>query len=235
MKMKQIFFVFVLFLMAQVFPLLADEPRPEALVLNAAGAIDEMGKAPDREKPIQYANDAIAIGIFPSVKKGGYILGGMYGDGVVLYRGMKKKWSYPAFFKIKGGSIGFQAGIQEIDLILFFMTEESFNNFLNRYVNVGINAAAAAGPVGRDLAMNPTDIKKPEEAVFAYSRSKGLYAGVAVTGLKLSYNFKWSKEYYNDAYSELMILKQNEVTNPPKSALTLLDSLNKLEHGDTGK
>lgn len=209
----------------------SEEQRAEAQVLLASAVLEEINKAPDRSMPKQFFNKSVAIGIFPNLKKGGYIVGGLFGRGIVVYKKSgKENFSYPAFFKIHGGSLGLQAGIQEIDLILFFLTENSFNNFLKNYVNVGFNLTASAGPVGRDLQINPADYHmKPEESVYAYSRSKGLFAGISVGGLKLTYDFEWTKEYYHDAYSEQMIFTGDEIQNAPKSSLSLLRVIKKIQ------
>ena len=206
--------------------------KQEALIHSAKGVLEDMTLAPDKERVFRLFENAVAIGIFPEMKKGGWIIGGMKGKGVVLHKKINEQWSTPAFFKIHGGSLGLQIGIQEIDLILFFMTEESFQNFMNNYVNVGINVTASAGPFGRDFSYSPKDCRmKPSEAIYAYSRCKGLFAGIAASGLKISFDSKSNNSYYGDEYTPMMIFEGNLVTQYPDSARKLMEGINRLHQG----
>lgn len=206
--------------------------KQEALIHSAKGVLEDITLAPDKERALRLFENAVAIGIFPEMKKGGWFIGGMKGKGVVLHKKINEQWSPPAFFKIHGGSLGLQIGIQEIDLILFFMTEESFQNFMNNYVNVGINVTASAGPFGRDFSYSPKDYRmKPSEAIYAYSRCKGLFAGIAASGLKISFDSKSNNSYYGDEYTPMMIFEGNLVTQYPDSARGLMKGINRLHQG----
>ncbi|EKD28149.1 MAG: hypothetical protein ACD_79C00416G0001, partial [uncultured bacterium] len=191
----------------------------------SSAVLKEIEVAPDSEMPVDLLNQSVAIGIFPGVKKGGYILGGQYGRGVIIKKNDMNKWSAPALFKIHGGSIGFQIGIQEVDLILFFVDEASFNDILESGYNVGVNISASAGPVGRDLS------KDPKENIIAYSRSKGLFAGAIISGVKLSFDFEASQDYYGDAFNAKMILINNEVEKMPETAIKLVNIAQNLTKG----
>ena len=206
--------------------------KQEALIHSAKGVLEDMDLAPDKERAKHFFENAVAIGIFPEMKKGGWVIGGTTGKGIVLHKKINEQWSPPAFFKIHGGSLGLQGGIQEIDLILFFMTEESFQNFMSNYVNVGINLTASAGPFGRDFSFSPKDYRlKPSEAVYAYSRCKGLFAGIAASGLKITFDSKSNSAYYGDDFTPMMIFEGNLVNKFPDSTRILLEDINRLHQG----
>jgi lipid-binding SYLF domain-containing protein len=196
------------------------QDRPEALVLLSSAVVKEIRQAPDWESVRPLFEDCRGMGIFPGLKKAAYIVGGQFGRGILLYRDPETgNWSPPAFYKIRGGSIGFQVGIQETDLILFFYSRKSFEQVINRGFNVGFNLSAAAGPVGREIR------RDHKSEVFAYSRSKGLFAGATISGAGLFYDFDWSKSYYGDAYNAAMILLQDEVEQIPDGARDLQNTL----------
>ena len=220
----------VMMIVSSVFA--AVSSKEEALIHSAKGVLEDMNLAPDKERAMRLFENAIAIGIFPEMKKGGWFIGGMKGKGVILHKKINEEWSSPAFFKIHGGSLGFQAGIQEIDLILFFMTEESFQKFMNNYVNVGINVTASAGPFGRDISYSPKDYRlKPGEAVYAYSRCKGLFAGIAASGLKITFDSSSNNSYYGDDFTPMMIFEGKLVNQYPDSARLLMEGINRLHQG----
>jgi len=199
----------------------SDDERPEATMLLASAALKDMGNTIEWEKVAPYMQECVAVGVFPGLKKGGYIIGGQFGRGVLTHKLGNGKWTAPAFYKIKGGSIGFQLGIQEIDLILIFQTENSFRNFLQKGYDVGVAVSAAAGPIGRDFQKKHGDI-------FAYSKAKGLFAGVSISGAKLTFDFDWCKTFYKEAYNEKMILITDEVERLPKAGTTFIQTVTKI-------
>jgi len=199
----------------------SDNERPEAIMLLASATLKDMANAVEWEKVSPYMQECVAIGVFPGLKKGGYIIGGQFGRGVIVHKTGNGKWTAPAFYKIKGGSIGFQLGIQEIDLILIFQTEKSFRDFLQKGYDIGVAVSAAAGPIGRNF-------QKKQGDIFAYSKAKGLFAGISISGAKLSFDFDWSKSFYKEAYNEKMILVTNEVEHLPKSGITFLQTVTKV-------
>jgi lipid-binding SYLF domain-containing protein len=160
---------------------------------NAAMVLSEI-----METPEGIPNDLLAraegIAVFPHVVKGAFIVGGEYGTGLVSRRMENGRWSTPAFIKIGGGSVGFQIGGSSTDVVLVFTNREGVNGLLKGKVKLGADAAVAAGPVGRNAQVG-TDVllKSP---VLAYSRSKGLFAGIALDGAVVSIDESANRRAY---------------------------------------
>ena len=151
--------------------------------LQAAGVVlHEIMAAPDKGIPEEVLNDAKCIAVVPNMAKGGFIVGGEHGRGVVTCR-TGHGWSAPAFISIGGGNFGFQAGAQSVDLVMLFMNDKGVQGLLSSKFELSGEASAAAGPVGRHASAG-TDWKMNTEAL-SYSRTKGLFAGVAVDGAKI--------------------------------------------------
>ena len=151
--------------------------------LQASGVVlHEIMAAPDKGIPEEVLNDAKCIAVVPDMAKGGFIIGGEHGRGVVTCR-TAHGWSAPAFISIGGGNIGFQAGAQSVDLVMLFMNDKGVQSLLSSKFELSGEASAAAGPVGRHAAAG-TDWKMNTGAL-SYSRTKGLFAGVAVDGAKI--------------------------------------------------
>ena len=151
--------------------------------LQAAGSVlQEIMAAPDKGIPEEVLNGAKCIAVVPDMAKGAFIVGGEHGRGVVTCR-TAHGWSAPAFISIGGGNFGFQAGAQSVDLVMLFMNDKGVQGLLSSKFELSGEASAAAGPVGRHASAG-TDWKMNTEAL-SYSRSKGLFAGVAVDGAKI--------------------------------------------------
>ena len=151
--------------------------------LQAAGSVlDEIMAAPDKGIPEEVLNGAKCIAVVPNMAKGAFVVGGEHGRGVVTCR-TAKGWSAPAFISIGGGNFGFQAGAQSVDLVMLFMNDKGVQGLLSSKFELSGEASAAAGPVGRHASAG-TDWKMTTEAL-SYSRSKGLFAGVALDGAKI--------------------------------------------------
>jgi lipid-binding SYLF domain-containing protein len=151
--------------------------------LQAAGVVmNEIMAAPDKGIPDEVLNAAKCIAVIPNMAKGGFIVGGEHGRGVVTCR-TGHGWSAPAFISIGGGNFGFQAGAQAVDLVMLFMNDKGVQGLLSSKFELSGEASAAAGPVGRHASAG-TDWKMDTEAL-SYSRTKGLFAGVAIDGAKI--------------------------------------------------
>ncbi|MFZ1136096.1 MAG: lipid-binding SYLF domain-containing protein [Candidatus Korobacteraceae bacterium] len=151
--------------------------------LQASGVVlHEIMEAPDKGIPEEVLNGAKCIAVVPSMGKGGFIVGGEHGRGVVTCR-TAHGWSAPAFISIGGGNFGFQAGVESVDLVVLFMNDKGVQGLLSSKFELSGEASAAAGPVGRHASAG-TDWKMNTEAL-SYSRTKGLFAGVALDGAKI--------------------------------------------------
>ena len=180
--MKQIFAIFCALGMA--FTTLSasaadDKATIEARIASAKDVLDEIMATPDKAIPNQIMSQATCVGVVPSVKKGAFVVGAEYGQGVVTCR-TGHGWSAPAFILIAGGSFGFQIGGQSTDLVLVAVNDKGFQDLLKNKFKIGGDASAAAGPVGRD-SQAATDWKLNAE-LLTYSRAKGLFAGIDLTG-----------------------------------------------------
>jgi lipid-binding SYLF domain-containing protein len=154
--------------------------------LNAATAvIDEVMSTPDKAIPQQILSGAHCVVVVPSYKKGAFLVGAQYGQGVATCR-VGDAWSAPVFVSLSGGSFGFQIGGQATDLILVAMNDHGLEDMLKNKFKIGGDAAASAGPVGRN-AQAGTDWKLNAEFL-TYSRSKGLFAGIDLDGTVLAQN-----------------------------------------------
>jgi lipid-binding SYLF domain-containing protein len=153
-----------------------------ARLQNAGVVLHEIMAAPDKGIPEEVLNDAKCIAVVPNMGKGGFIVGGEHGRGVVTCR-TSHGWSAPAFISIGGGNFGFQAGVESVDLVVLFMNDKGVQGLLSSKFELSGEASAAAGPVGRHASAG-TDWKMNTEAL-SYSRTKGLFAGVALDGAKI--------------------------------------------------
>lgn len=160
---------------------------------NAGGILDEIMAAPDSGIPDNIISKADCIAIVPSLKKGGFIVGGSYGKGVATCR-LATGWSAPVFFRMEGGSVGFQIGAQEVDLIMVVMNSKGMTEMLHNKAKLGADVSAAAGPVGRH-AEGMTDWKLRAQ-VLTYSRARGLFAGVSLEGSSIRQDNDDTRAFY---------------------------------------
>jgi lipid-binding SYLF domain-containing protein len=133
------------------------------------------------------------VAVVPSLLKGGFIVGARYGRGVASCR-TPKGWSAPAFFTVKGGSFGLQIGGQAVDLVMLIMNEAGMRNLLSSKFQIGADASAAAGPVGRH-AEGGTDWKMRAQ-ILTYSRARGVFAGVTLNGASVKQDKDSTREFY---------------------------------------
>jgi lipid-binding SYLF domain-containing protein len=163
----------------------ADKAKLEERVDNARATLNEIMATPDKGIPENILKDAYCVVVIPGFKKGAFLVGAQYGQGVATCR-TDRGWSAPAFVQLAGGSFGFQAGGQSTDLVLVAMNKNGLQHMLQNKFKIGGDAAASAGPVGRN-AQAGTDWKLNAEFL-TYSRSKGLFAGIDLDGTVLSQN-----------------------------------------------
>ena len=202
-----------------------DQAKPSKAsdrVQAAADVLNEIESAPDSGIPQEILGKAECVAVVPSMLKGGFIVGGKYGRGLASCR-TPKGWSAPAFFTIKGGSVGFQIGGQAVDLVMLIMNNDGMQHLLSSKVALGADASVAAGPVGRHAEGN-TDWKMRAQ-VLTYSRARGVFAGVSLNGAVL----KQDKDSTREFYGHMMTFKAaltGEV-EPPPAANAFLTTLAK--------
>jgi SH3 domain-containing YSC84-like protein 1 len=169
----------------------------------ATAVIEQVMSVPDKAIPQSILAGAHCVVVIPSYKKAAFAVGAQYGQGVATCR-TPRGWSAPVFVQLAGGSFGFQIGGQATDLILVAMNQNGLEDMLKNKVKLGADAAASAGPVGRN-AQAGTDWKLNAEFL-TYSRSKGLFAGIDLDGTVLSQNQEFTSQEYGQEtpYGEIL-------------------------------
>jgi len=178
----------------------------QARIDAAKEALDKVMAAGDRTIPLNILEQATCVGVVPGLKKAAFVFGGQYGQGVVTCR-TGHGWSAPVFIRMAGGSWGLQIGGQSTDLVLVAVNERGFQDLLKSKFKIGGDAAASAGPVGRN-GQAATDWKMSAE-LLTYSRSKGLFAGIDLDGTSVSQNDEDTALYFGKELNFESILKGN--------------------------
>lgn len=182
---------------------------------DAKQVITEIEQTPDKGIPVEIAEAATCIGVIPGVKKAAFLVGGEYGQGVVTCR-TGSGWSAPVFIRLAGGSFGFQIGGQSTDLVLVAVNNKGFQDLLKSKFKIGADASAAAGPVGRH-AQAATDWKLNAE-LLTYSRAKGLFAGIDLSGAVVSQNVDDTTTYYGGNNMSFEKILHGALPVPPDAA-----------------
>jgi len=178
---------------------------------KSAEVLNEIMATPDKGIPRDLLAKAECVAVFPKVVKAGFILAGQGGRGVASCR-TSAGWSAPAFFEIKGGSVGLQIGGQATDFVLLFMNEGGMQSLLSDKFELGGDASVAAGPVGRTTSAT-TDIKMDAQ-ILSYSRSKGLFAGVSLKGSVISPEKSDMKGTYGEGVTAQTVLAASNERAP---------------------
>lgn len=171
---------------------------------SAKTVLDQIMAAKDRGIPMNILEQATCIAVVPHELKGAFIFGGQYGQGVVTCR-TGRGWSAPVFIRMAGGSWGLQIGGQATDLVLVAVNDRGMQDLLKNKFKIGGDAAASAGPVGRNTQA-ATDWKMSAE-LLTYSRSKGLFAGIDLDGTSVSQNKDDTDMYLGGAHDFQSVLK----------------------------
>ena len=183
----------------------------------------EIMGAPDKGIPQDLLAKAACVVVVPGVKKGAFIVGAKYGRGFIVCRRRGGSWSAPAGVRIEGGSVGFQIGGSETDVVMLVMNEGAVSKLLSSKFTIGADASATAGPVGR-TASAETDVQLHAQ-LLTYSRARGLFAGVSLQGATLRPDDDANKDMYGMPMSNSAIV-QGTMASPP-AATGLLAELNK--------
>ena len=203
----------------------SDKATLDQRLENSRVIIDEIMQTPDKGIPDGIVKEATCIAVVPSLKKGAFIIGAQYGQGVVTCR-TGRGWSGPVFIRMAGGSFGFQIGGQGTDLVLVAVNDKGLQDLLKSKFKIGGDASAAAGPVGRN-AQASTDLTLHSE-LLTYSRSKGLFAGIDLDGTTVSQNTEDTTELYGAPHTFEEILKGNVL--PPADSRPFLRTVAKYFH-----
>jgi SH3 domain-containing YSC84-like protein 1 len=191
----------------------ADTQKLDARIDAAHAVLHELMATPDKGVPLDIAAKAHCVAVIPGFKKGAFLVGAQYGQGVATCR-TATGWSAPVFIQLMGASFGLQAGGQSTDLVLVGVNAKSLDDLLKDKVKLGGDVAASAGPVGRNSQASTTELANAE--FLTYSRSQGLFAGVDLTGDEVHQNSKDTTAYYGKDIPYQVILSGKTPT--PASA-----------------
>jgi lipid-binding SYLF domain-containing protein len=223
----------VVLLALSALPALAKD-KEQQRVENAGKVVQEIMNVPDNI-PQNVIDKAHCVVVLPSVVKFAIGLGGSYGRGVMTCRSGKDfrgHWGAPTMMALEGGSFGFQLGGQATDFVLLLMTQRSAENILTSKVKLGGDVSAAAGPVGRNASAE-TDVTLRAE-ILSYSRARGLFAGISLSGSTLRPDNGANKSLYRKEVSAKDIVFNKAVPVPPSASL-LISTLDKRSPKNTSK
>jgi lipid-binding SYLF domain-containing protein len=224
--------VFLLGALMSASAALADlSPSQAKRLTDAAAVLQELRAIPDKGIPDEIWNRAQCVAVIPGLKKAAFMIGGEYGKGIISCRS-GQAWSAPVFLELGKGSAGFQIGAEQIDLVLLMMNRTGVEKLLSDKVNLGVDASVAAGPVGRAGAAG-TDARLTAE-ILAYSRAKGLFAGVDVSGGVMRPDKDANAAGYGAAVTSRDVLFTEKVAAPP-AAQALLRALREETRATTGR
>ena len=202
----------------------AERPKADERLRDSGAVLGEVMAAPDRGIPQDLLAKAQCVIVIPAVKQAAFLIGGEYGRGFAECRNASGTgWGAPAGMKLEGGSVGFQIGGSDTDLILLVMNRRGMEKLLSDKVTLGAGASVAAGPVGRSANVE-TDVEMHAE-MLAWSRSKGLFAGVALNGATLRPDRNRDAELYGRRTGTREILMGNMA--PPPAARPLIAELDR--------
>lgn len=188
----------------------AEASREDARLISATQVLDELRETPDSRVPDWLMQRAYGVAVIPSVLKAAFIFGGRGGKGVMITRDSANRFGNPIFITLIGGSFGWQVGATATDVVLIFVTPRSVQNFSRGNFTLGADASVAAGPLGRQGEAGAGVTAE----VYSYSRSRGLFAGVALDGTVVAFDSKANQFFYhNESVTTDMIMTGKVTTN----------------------
>jgi lipid-binding SYLF domain-containing protein len=211
----------LLVLLLPAFAAHAEDP-PLTRASNAVRVLNDIMQAPDKSIPQDLLRDARAIAVIPDMIKAGFIFGGRRGEGLISVKSPDGTWSNPSFISMTGGSIGFQAGVSSTDVVLVFRTQRGVDSIMRGTFTLGADASAAAGPVGRTATADTDGQLKAE--IYSYSRTRGLFAGVALDGSALRIDYDANEAVYGPGMTPRRIF-EGGVSNVPAPVVKFRDQL----------
>ena len=196
------------------FPAMAgDFGKPQELVAKGTAVFKSFMHDPNMSWFRENVHKARGIFIVPQMLRGGFIIGGSGGSGMLVARDSKtNEWSYPAFYTMGSVSLGLQIGADASEIILMIMTQKGLNAMLSTEFKLGGDVSVAAGPVGESAKAQTAD-------VLAFGRSKGLFGGVSIEGAVVAPRYEWNEAFYHQPASPVDILIKHTVKNPQADEL----------------
>jgi SH3 domain-containing YSC84-like protein 1 len=215
--MRKIVFLSVLFAASCSVALGVDAAKIHERLERSAQVVREIMSAPDRGVPQDLLDKAVCVGVVPAEKKFAFGVGGSYGRGaIVCRRGGTGAWGAPSMIMMSGGSFGFQIGGESTDVLFIVMNPDGARKLVQDSVKLGADASVAGGPVGRTSA-GATDLQMHAE-ILSYSRSRGLFAGISLSGAIVKQDKEGNRQLYGREISSRDILFTSEVRAPEAAA-----------------
>lgn len=199
----------------------AEQSREEARLITATQVLDELRETPDNRVPDWLMQRAYGVAVIPEVIKGAFIFGGRYGNGVMIIRDANDRFGNPIFVKLIGGSLGWQVGATSTDVVLIFVTPRSVQNFARGKFTLGVDASVAAGPMGRQGEA----AAGVNAEVYSYSRSRGLFAGVALDGTGLAFDKRANEFFYSNESVTTDMITSGKVTPHSPTAQRFINAV----------
>ncbi len=225
MKSLQIFkFIFLTSIAFLFFIPVKSQEKQEDKIDAAAHVLKDFGKMKE-SIPGQLLKITEGIIIVPKLINAGFVVGGKRGKGISMVKLEDGKWSNPVFVTLTGGSLGLQIGVQSVDLVLIFKNRETLEKIGKGSFTLGGDISATAGPVGRNSTAS-TDYKLEAE-VYSYSRSKGLFAGISLSGTSIAVDSKGNKAFYGKEVNAKTLFS-NSTQNNSASVTQMKSELTKL-------
>jgi lipid-binding SYLF domain-containing protein len=203
---------------------------------DAASVVSDLRNIPDKGIPDELWRKASCVVVIPSVKKAAFVIGGEYGSGVMSCRlagGSANRWSAPVFMQLAKGSLGFQIGAEEVELVLLVMNAGGVDKLLQNKVTLGSDVSVAAGPVGRSGAA-ATDAQLHAE-LLSYSRSRGLFAGIDLSGGALRPDTDADARAYGAGIAARSVVDGTSRTTVPPAARAFINALGRDAQGTSGR
>jgi len=194
-RLKNTRFLLLLFTFCLAFGVVKSQEKQEDKIQASAKVLTDFTKMKE-SIPKQLLEITEGIIVIPKLINAGFVIGGKRGKGIAIVKSENGTWSNPAFITFTGGSVGFQAGVQSVDLVLVFKNRETLEKIGKGSFTLGGDISVTAGPVGRSSTAS-TDLKLEAE-VYSYSRSKGLFAGISLGGSKLDVDSKANENFYGE-------------------------------------
>lgn len=209
---------------AIAIPAFAAPKDTEKRLAAAADTMSEIMGTPEKSIPQDLLNKSECAVVVPGLKKGAFIIGGKYGRGFVVCRKADGVgWGAPGAVRVEGGSVGLQIGGAETDVVMLVMNKGGVNKLLTSKFTLGGDASVAAGPLGRESSAQTDAMMNAE--ILTWSRQRGVFAGISLTGATLREDGDTNKEMYGQPYTNKDIVSGN--VQPPATAAQLISILNK--------
>lgn len=204
-------FLVIAVVLAFASPVLAQQDQQD-IVDKARIALNALRNDPDHPNLNTVLGRAKAVLIIPSLLKAGFLIGGEGGSGVLLVRNANGEWSPPAFYTLASGSIGLQVGVQDAEVLFAVMTDKGLQQVIKNQFKMGADASVALGPIGGGVEASTTLNLNAD--IYAFSRTKGAFAGGSFEGSFIKAREEWNKTYYGQTLSVDDIVMNGKAHNP---------------------